>query len=131
MKILFIDDDLDDLEMFSDVIKRIGSEYKFCMATDGQEGLNMLKLDVPNIVFLDINMPKLDGRKVLELIRHDPALNDVRVCILSTSITPSECKLYRQMGTDHCLCKPNSFQELTHAFQRLLNAQGRTPWVRR
>src|SRR5688500_5419965 len=113
MNLLCIDDDMEDLELFSDAVRTIGSDYLCVVASNGQEGLALASSLQPRMVFLDINMPVMDGRTVLKKIRLNRSLDSVKVCILSTSITPDESEMYLRMGADYCLQKPNSFRELT------------------
>lgn len=120
MNLLCIDDDLEDLELFSEAVKTIGSNYICVATTRGDEGLSLVTTLQPSFVFLDINMPIMNGRTVLKKIRANKSLDSVKVCILSTSITERESELYRKMGANFCLRKPNTFKELTAALKTLL-----------
>ena len=112
MNVLFIDDDPEDLELFSEAVKSFGPDYNVTMTTNGRDGVSLLKHTLPDFVFLDINMPAFDGKMVLKWIRRERSLDSVRVCILSTSITIADCQMYKEMGANHCLRKPSSFEEL-------------------
>src|SRR5688500_3434860 len=112
MNVLFIDDDPEDLELFSEAAKSFGPDYKITMTTNGKDGVSLLKQTLPDFVFLDINMPEVDGKMVLKWIRRERSLDSVTVCILSTSISLEECRMYKNMGANHCLRKPSSFEEL-------------------
>lgn len=120
MNLLCIDDDLEDLELFTEAIKTIAPGYTCVKATNGDEGLALATSLQPSFVFLDINMPLMDGTAVLRQIRLDKSLDSVKVCMLSTSITQSESEAYRKMGANYCLQKPNSFKELTASLKVLL-----------
>ena len=120
MNLLCIDDDLEDLELFSEAVRTIGLDYVCTVATDGNEGLALAKALRRRFLFLDINMPLIDGRAVLKKIRLNRSLDSVKVCILSTSITRDESEMYRRMGADYCLQKPNTFKELTASLKKLL-----------
>jgi CheY-like chemotaxis protein len=67
------------------------------MTTCGEEGLAMLATLQPQGVFLDINMPRLNGGQILKKIREDKIYNAVKVCILSTGITNVESAFYKKM----------------------------------
>jgi DNA-binding response OmpR family regulator len=112
MVLLFIDDDPEDLELFCDTVKIINSTYTCIVAHNGKEGLDILSNLTPDIVFLDVNMPIMDGRKTLHSIRQQDHLNKVPVCILSTSINASDVNLYKSMGATACITKPTAFEEL-------------------
>jgi CheY-like chemotaxis protein len=112
MTILCIDDDPEDREVFCDALYTIDTSYKCITATNGATGLNVLHSIKPDVIFLDMNMPVLDGKQTLEEIRKDDGLKEVKVCIFSTSITPFETETYKKMGANYCVKKPNSFKDL-------------------
>lgn len=120
MHLLCIDDDLEDLELFTEAVKTIGPNYTCVKATNGSEGLVLAASLQPSFVFLDINMPMMDGPAVLRRIRLNKSLDSVKVCMLSTSMTTSESEAYRKMGANYCLQKPNSFEELAASLKALL-----------
>ena len=81
IQVLLIEDDPDTLEMYRTRLARDG--YEVHTATDGEEGLRRATELVPDIVFLDIRLPKLDGLEVLERLRAQEATARVPVVILS------------------------------------------------
>lgn len=119
MVLLCIDDDLEDFELLREAVQTINFTYTCVPATNSEEGLAMLKKIKPAMVFLDINMPRKDGKEILKIIRQDRSLDEIPICIFSTSITPNEATLYIEMGANHCLQKPDSFNELCSALKLL------------
>ena len=124
MKILCIDDDLEDLELISEAIKTMGPAFTCIMTSNADDGLALLQSLHPGFVFLDINMPVIDGRVILKRIRKNRAFDQIKVCILSTSITPAESEIYSKMGANYCLRKPNSFDELKTSLRLVLEGLG-------
>ena len=98
MDLLYIDDDLDDLELFSEAVKAIAPSCSCVMTTSGEEGLSMMATLRPHCVFLDINMPRLNGCQLLKRIRENKMYDAVKVCILSTAITGAESTSYKKNG---------------------------------
>lgn len=81
VRVLLIEDDLDTLEMYRTRLEKDG--YEVSVATDGEQGLNMATELLPDIVFLDIRLPKLDGLEVLQRLREQESTAGVPVVILS------------------------------------------------
>ena len=126
MDLLYIDDDLDDLELFSEAVKAIAPSCSCVMTTSGEEGLSMLATLRPHCVFLDINMPRLNGCQLLKRIRENKMYDAVKVCILSTAITGAESTSYKKMGANFCIKKPTSFGELKKSLEQCLLEVSRT-----
>jgi CheY-like chemotaxis protein len=119
MTLLFIDDDADDIEIFREAVKEIDSTYTCVIATSGREGLNLLKNINPDFIFLDINMPLMNGQETLRYIRAEKHLNAVPVCMLSTHIDENDRGMYIRMGAAECLTKPRSFTALCQMLQSI------------
>jgi DNA-binding response OmpR family regulator len=81
VRVLLIEDDLDTLEMYRTRLEKDG--YQVHVATDGEQGLELATELVPDIVFLDIRLPKLDGLEVLKRLRDQEPTATVPVVILS------------------------------------------------
>jgi CheY-like chemotaxis protein len=113
MRVLLIDDDEDDQTLFCEAVKIISPSIQCDIACNGQEGL--LKLNayqqLPAMVFLDINMPILDGRETLKVIRSTPRFSALAVTIYSTSNHQDEVRKFLMMGARY-ITKPNSFEDL-------------------
>ena len=119
MTLLCIDDDPDDLEIFCEAVKKIDPSYICVVTHNGKEALEMLKTLTPDMVFLDINMPVMNGRDTLKVIRADKKFNAIPVYILSTYIPDDDAVAYRQMGAFECIKKPLSFSEFCQTLQDL------------
>ncbi len=120
MTLLCIDDDPEDVEMFQDAVRLIDPGYTCVVANNGREGLGILATTLPDYIFLDINMPVMDGKETLRNIRQDQRFDSVPVCILSTSTSKSEADLCRILGATNCLVKPNTFEELVWGLRTCL-----------
>lgn len=121
MIILYIDDDNEDQELFFEAINIINSTYTCVLASSGKEGLNILKSITPDRIFLDMNMPQMNGRDVLQRIRAQKRLDPIPVVIFSTSITDADKKEFRRSGATDCLVKPSSFSMLCNTLKSYLN----------
>jgi DNA-binding response OmpR family regulator len=81
VRVLLIEDDLDTLTMYRTRLEKDG--YQVSVATDGEQGLSMATEQRPDIVFLDIRLPKLDGLEVLQRLRDNTETAATPVVILS------------------------------------------------
>jgi len=111
---VLIDDDADDREIFSIALGRISGNILLKTAADGQEGLHLLKLsEVPDFIFLDLNMPRFNGRQCLTEIRKIPTHLDVPVVIYTTSFQQHDKEELLSMGASHFISKPSDIDRLT------------------
>jgi CheY-like chemotaxis protein len=112
---LLVDDDRDDTELFTEAIEAVDASVRFYCATDGREALDKLSAKVivaPDLIFLDINMPEMNGWQLLNRLKHDQDLKDIPVIMYSTS---SQIKDRKDASASGALCfftKPNSFVHL-------------------
>jgi CheY-like chemotaxis protein len=121
MVILYIDDDAEDLEIFQAAISLIAPACQYFQASDGNEGLRKLKSITPDYIFLDVNMPRMNGLEVLEAIRADKDLRRSRVIMFSTTILDGDAHLYRAKGAHKSITKPNSFKQLCEILQSIFS----------
>ena len=87
-KLLIIEDDKILSEMYKDEFTR--EKFAVQTATDGQQGIEKMKLSLPDAVLLDLIMPKVNGYEFLKLLRADPILSKVPVLVLTNIYTNKE-----------------------------------------
>ncbi|MEO6669573.1 MAG: response regulator [Ferruginibacter sp.] len=123
-KIFLIDDDLDDQLMFKEVIESINPTLHCETATNGKAALDKLKLSLPlpDMIFLDLNMPIMNGYDFLIQIKKETLFNKIPVCIFSTSNISRDKELTKEFGAFYFLTKPNDFQVLRTELQQILSA---------
>jgi CheY-like chemotaxis protein len=121
MIILAVDDDPDDFEFFFDAVKKIDQSIIVLKATNGQEALQILEDHVlmPDYIFLDINMPMMDGQSCLREIKANAKLKDIPVVMYSTTNNTSEISKYKMMGANF-LVKPHQFSKLVKSLAVIL-----------
>ena len=107
--LLYIDDDPEDMEFFREAVKAIDPSFVCIGARNGAEGLQLLTKVTPDLIFLDINMPVMDGKETLKSIQVDSRLSKVPVLMLSTTSNPRERETFRKVRAKACLIKPDSF----------------------
>jgi DNA-binding NtrC family response regulator len=133
MKLLIVDDDADDRMLFIEAVKEVDENIECMTANDGQLALELLKNAaedlLPDLIFLDISMPRLSGKKCLSEIKKDERLKDIPVIIYTTSKNVEESKELIEMGAYHFISKPSNAEEIYYlvsfALEEQLNASGR------
>lgn len=122
--ILLADDDLDDTELFSEAVYEVDPTVLFYSATNGSEVLLTLqtsKIKNPNIIFLDINMPNVNGWECLKALKEDQQLSNIPVIIYSTSSAQRDKQMAADLGALYFLTKPERFEELKSFLRYVLN----------
>lgn len=118
------DDDPDDQELFINALLQID---KYCTCVTAFDGVNALQrlneIDpvLPDIIFLDLNMPKMTGRQCLGRIKQLESLQQVPVIIYSTTADKKEIEELTQMGAAFFLQKPNRFNDLHQALEKIVS----------
>jgi CheY-like chemotaxis protein len=113
--LFLIDDDGDDLELLSEAISAIDKDVVCYESTDSESTLKALKrnsLPVADLIFLDLNMPRVDGRQFLASIKKLPEYQHIPVIIYSTSSLQRDIDETKELGAAYFLTKPASLQEL-------------------
>ncbi len=120
--ILYIDDDDDDREVFTETIERLFHGTRVLTVSDGLQGLQLLaQLDaLPSLVFLDVNMPKFSGREFMTELRKDDKFANLRIVVYTTTIRPSDADEFIRLGAWKVLTKPASLTELESMLQKLI-----------
>jgi CheY-like chemotaxis protein len=123
IRVLLIDDDGDDAEIFSDALKEAGVSYAFDYFDDGLKAIEKLTngASIPNIIFLDINMPSISGWECLREIKKLAALQHIPIVMYSTSNLHNEGISARDIGAAAFLTKPDNFRELKNKLVNLFN----------
>jgi two-component system response regulator len=127
--ILLVEDSEDDYEATIRAFKSANLHNPIVWCRSGQDALDHLKHQGPishtsngsrpGLVLLDLNMPGLDGRKTLKLIKQDVGLKSIPVIILTTSADERDIQDCYQMGANTYVQKPVSFEGLIEAIKRL------------
>lgn len=120
MTLLCIDDDQDDLDLYREAVKKVHSSHRCVVALNGKEGMKLLETLMPDLVFLDINMPGLGGWELIRMIRAKRDFDHIPVYMLSTTRNASELETFTRMGASKCLIKPSTFHELCQIFKDLI-----------
>ena len=144
-EILLVEDSADDAELTRIAFAEAGIPNRLVVATDGADALDYLfgrgqwqgrDIDQqPALMLLDLNLPKLDGREVLQAIRGDVRTRGLPVVVLTTSVEPFDVEASYALGVNSYIRKPVDFGEFVSAVRQvgqywLVLNQPRTAWAR-
>jgi CheY-like chemotaxis protein len=125
-KTIFIaDDDLDDLDIFYETLAEIDPTIRCITAINGEEALKKLNhlLPVPDFIFLDLNMPRLDGKRCLYELKKNSRLNHIPVIIYTTSKLENDIVEMLKLGAVHFISKPSRLCDLRIVLSSVLSKQ--------
>ncbi len=117
-RVLIIEDHPDTRDVFRTILEHHGYEVR--EAGDGEEGLEKLKGDPPDLVVLDLGLPKMDGWEVAREARSDPATASVPILLVTAYADPEAQRRARSLELDTFLRKPLNPMILVRTVQDLL-----------
>jgi CheY-like chemotaxis protein len=127
--ILLVEDNPDDVELTRLAFDEAGIANRLVVVHDGAQALDYLfardayagrdPQDLPGIVLLDLNLPKLDGREVLQAIRADSATRQLPVIVLTTSVEPADVDASLSLGANSYIRKPVDFEQFVWAVRQV------------
>lgn len=121
--ILLVDDDADDRELFRDAVREVDSSVKCLTCRDGEEMLLLLSQKdsfIPSYIFLDMNMPLLNGRQCFNELRERAQFRDVPVIIYTTSKLSKDMQEMIKEENVYYMTKPYRFDDLRKSILSVL-----------
>lgn len=128
VNILMADDDADDRMLMKEALEENNLNNKLCFVEDGAELMDYLykkgkfltvETERPGLILLDLNMPRIDGREALRLIKSDPALKRIPVIVLTTSKADDDIERTYDLGVNSYISKPANFSDLVKVAQQI------------
>jgi len=120
--ILYADDDSDDQLFLNESLHSSGLSAEMICVNNGEEAISYLEhtppTQLPALIILDLNMPKLNGRETLHYLKARPKLADIPVIILTTSDNAAERNKCKQGGADCYITKPQNIKGYQHLVQQ-------------
>lgn len=125
--LLMAEDDDDDFLISLDAFKELGLDKYIKRVKDGDDLMNYLlnkppyngnnAKPLPDVIFLDLNMPRKDGREALREIKSNPKLKKIPIVILTTSNSPDDIQSTYNAGANSFIQKPDSFEKFVELFR--------------
>lgn len=121
-KILFADDEETLRSLLRIILEKGG--YEMLEAGDGKAALEQVKKNRPDLVILDINMPKMNGFDVLEHLKKDPKTRDIPVIMLTTRSGQGDIEEAMELDADQYIPKPFDSEKLISKIQQIFEIRG-------
>jgi CheY-like chemotaxis protein len=123
--ILCMDDDVDDLAFIREAIKNHSTPFNVVEAKNGEEGIAYLSHAkaigvLPCLIIMDINMPKMDGRRAIQIIKEDKEISRIPLVVFTTSSSTLD-KRYFELYQVEYITKPNQYQAFTNKVYEMLS----------
>lgn len=120
--ILLVDDDEDDQEFFFAALEQLSYPGIFKPVSSAIEALKLLKGGqvIPDLIFLDLNMPIMNGQQFLKEIKNTENVQHIPVIIFSTSSNPQTIQQTKELGAHDFITKPDKFEELVHKLKPMI-----------
>lgn len=118
--IILAEDDEDDKYIFADALKEIDVRIKVEYVTDGTKLMNLLQHFLPDILFLDLDMPHKNGLECLVEIRNNQKLKDLPVVVFSSTTRPANIQTAYEMGAHLFLIKSSNFKDYKEALKTIM-----------
>lgn len=126
MEILLVEDDLEDAGLTIEALRGGEVPCRVSLVRDGEEAIEFLRRQGhygraprPDLILLDLNLPKLDGREVLTEIKSDDLLNSIPVVVLTVSRTHREVLQSENLHVENYMIKPVDFEQFARVVKSL------------
>lgn len=126
-RIVLIEDNPADVHLLRYALDLTAEAYELELLPDGEEALHFVRdrrcgepESAPCVIVLDLHLPRIDGREVLEAIKADPELSHLRVVVLTSSASPEEEESVRSLGVNLYLKKPSQLVEFEDVAREII-----------
>jgi len=121
-KILIVDDEVHIKMLLEQTLEELEDEYdvELFTASDGEEGLEFIRSERPDLVFLDIMMPKMNGYEVCREVMDDPEFNEIKIILLTAKGQEVDRKQGLELGARMYMTKPFDPDEILKVSKELL-----------
>ena len=124
--LLIVDDDADDRQLFIEAVKEVDDTINCITANNGQQAMELLNNagnNLPDFIFLDLSMPRMNGKECLAAIQKNERLKHIPVIIYTTSGEVEESIVLKEMGAYHFMTKPVNADEIYYMVSMVLEEQ--------
>jgi CheY-like chemotaxis protein len=123
LDILLIEDDIDDVDLLKDALLENDVPYQMQVIMEGDKVFNYLQTleTLPEIIVMDLNLPKTDGKEILLEIRSTYSFNHIPIVVLTTSSSKEDIEYCHRMGISKFITKPATIDGWNSTIQSILH----------
>ncbi|MCB1064059.1 MAG: response regulator [Verrucomicrobiae bacterium] len=128
MRILLVEDNPAEARLTKEALGETGVRHELCLVEDGEKATAFLKKEGgyfeafrPDLIFLDLNLPRKDGRQVLREVKGDPSLASIPVIVISNSRAPEDIEHVYQLRANCYLVKPPGLEDFFTMMRRVVD----------
>jgi CheY-like chemotaxis protein len=120
--LFLVDDDADDQEIFKSALANVDDAHTLVTANNGHDALNLLSKGerLPDYIFVDLNMPRMNGLQFLKEVKKTDLLRHIPVIVFTTSSNPRDMAKANEAGAERFITKPARFTDLCSLLQSIL-----------
>ncbi len=119
--ILIVEDETKNLKLFCDLLQRFG--YVTIEATDGEKGVELAKAEKPDLILMDVQMPKMDGFEATRILKADITTKNIPIVAVTSYAMKGDKERMLKMGCDAYITKPVDIEELLKVVAQYLQRQ--------
>lgn len=112
MKILIVDDSEAEIQRLKNIIERSG--HSLLIGRNGEEGVVWAKKERPDLIFMDVVMPVMDGFRATRILKKDPETSHIPIVLVSTKNQTVDVEWAKRQGANHLVGKPYSATDILH-----------------
>jgi CheY-like chemotaxis protein len=124
--LLLVDDDIDDQQIFAEALETVDPSIQLVVASNGLEALHKLNTPdslQPDMIFLDLNMPMMNGKEFLQELKKTNGFSQIPVIIYTTSSRPEDREQSLTLGATDFLVKPNNYKSLCEQLKEIIGVK--------
>jgi two-component system, cell cycle response regulator DivK len=110
-RILVVEDNRDNMTLIVDILSSF--DYEVLQATDGEQGVEMANVEKPDLILMDLSLPRMDGWTATRFIKANPALKQIPIIALTAHAMVGDRERALEAGCDEYISKPINLPELT------------------
>lgn len=122
--ILVVEDNEKNLKLFAEILTASG--YNILAARDGAEGIRLAKENSPALILMDIQMPVMDGKKAMQILKAEPATKAIPIIAITSYAMPGDMERMLGDGFDAYMAKPIDFKEFCKIIEKTLDKAVKT-----
>ena len=121
--LLLIDEDLNELVSFMEILKNIKDSFKCRYAQSGRQAIEMLQHTTPDYVFIDYELSEMNALQLVSVLKFQARFKESKVYLYSEYFSDDTSKMARMLGATGCIEKSGVFSELVHKFKAIFSPE--------